>query len=126
MVDNQPILDVHFYLSENGRESVREWLKGLSKEDKKKIGEDIKTAQFGWPLGMPLIRKMGDRLWEVRTNIKDGIVRIFFTVDENKMILVHSFVKKSQATPDRELETAKRRIKNYFGGQNEKQKTPRK
>ena len=59
MVDNQPILDVHFYLSENGRESVGEWLKGLSKEDKKKIGEDIKTAQFGWPLGMPLIRKMG-------------------------------------------------------------------
>ncbi len=126
MVGIQPILNVHFYASEKGREPVREWLKGLSKEDKKKIGEDIKTAQFGWPLGMPLIRKMGDGFWEVRTSIKDGIVRIFFTVDENKMILVHHFIKKSQSTPDHELETAKQRIKNYFGGSDEKQKTPRK
>lgn len=116
MADHDPILNVHFYASESGREPVREWLKGLSKEDKKRIGEDIKTAQFGWPLGMPLIRKMASDLWEVRTGIKDGIARIFFTLDGNKMILVHGFIKKSQGTPEHELDTARQRVRNYFGG----------
>ena len=38
--------------------AVREWLRSLSRKDRKIIGDDIKTAQFGWPLGMPLIRKL--------------------------------------------------------------------
>ncbi len=38
---------------------MREWLKSLSHEEKKLIGEDIKTVQFSWPLGMPLVRKYG-------------------------------------------------------------------
>jgi len=116
----QPILNVHFYKTENEREPVREWLRELSKEDKKSIGEDIKTAQFGWPIGMPLIRKLEQNMWEVRSRIKDGIARIFFTVDGNLMILVHSFIKKSQAIPANEMETSRTRIKKYFGGKNEK------
>ena len=52
MIDSPHILSVFFYRSESDNESVREWLKGLSREDKRRIGEDIKTAQIGWPLGM--------------------------------------------------------------------------
>ena len=115
-VDNLPILKVVFYASEGGREYVREWLKQLPREDMRRIGEDIKTAQFGWPLGMPLIRKLGKDLWEVRSNIKDGIARIFFTVEERNMVLVHGFVKKSKATPEHEMDLAKKRVKDYFGG----------
>ena len=37
------------------------------------VGFDIKTAQYGWPLGMPLIRKLEPGLWEVRSHIGDGI-----------------------------------------------------
>ncbi len=48
-----PILFVKFFATEAGGEPVREWLKGLSAQDKKTIGEDIKTVQFGWPPGMP-------------------------------------------------------------------------
>jgi len=55
--DNEPILDVVFYKTEADNEPVREWLKSLRREDRRTIGEDIKTAQYGWPLGMPLIRK---------------------------------------------------------------------
>ncbi len=56
-------LNAAFYQTENGNEPVREWLKSLSKNDKKIIGEDIKTVQFGWPLGMPFTEdaKIRDR-----------------------------------------------------------------
>ncbi|MFM7740469.1 MAG: hypothetical protein ACKO9H_13770, partial [Planctomycetota bacterium] len=46
----RPILEVVFFRTEAGNEPVREWLLGLMREDRKTVGEDIKTAQFGWPL----------------------------------------------------------------------------
>ena len=110
--DKKPILNVAFYKTELGKEPVREWLKDLSKEDRQAIGEDIKTAQYGWPLGMPLIRKIERGLWEVRSSINAGIARVFFTVMDRRMILLHGFVKKSQKTPPNELDTARRRLNN--------------
>ncbi len=110
------ILKVVFYLSESGNEPVREWLKGLSREIKQQIGEDIKTAQLGWPLGMPLIRKIEKDLWEVRTRLSGGIARVFFTVEGEYMILLHGFIKKSQKTPQQELKTALVRLANYKRG----------
>ena len=116
MEQREPVLRVIFYRSENGTEPVREWLKELRRENRKTVGEDIKTAQFGWPLGMPLIRKMEKGLWEVRSNIRDGIARTFFTIEEDTMVLLHGFVKKSQETPPNELHTARRRLRNILGG----------
>src|SRR5512146_1259995 len=113
MIDSSFILHVVFYRSEAGNEPVREWLKGLSREDKRRIGEDIKTAQLGWPLGMPLIRKIQKDLWEVRTTVENGIARVFFTVEDGSMILLHGFVKKSQKTPQHELKTAVVHLANY-------------
>ncbi|WP_219722129.1 type II toxin-antitoxin system RelE/ParE family toxin [Deinococcus planocerae] len=106
----QPILEVRFFRTATGNEPVREWLKALSRDDRRRIGEDIKTAQFGWPLGMPLIRKLEKGLWEVRTTLEDGTARVIFTVKGNRMILLHGFVKKSQKTPKNDLETARRRL----------------
>jgi phage-related protein len=107
----QPILEVRFFQTAAGKEPVRDWLKALLKEDRQSIGEDIKTAQFGWPLGMPLVRKLEKNLWEVRTPITDGIARVIFTVIGNQMVLLHSFIKKSQKTPKNELELARKRLK---------------
>lgn len=61
----QPILEVRFFRTSAGNEPVRDWLKAMTREDRRAIGEDIKTAQFGWPIGMPLIRKLDKDLWEV-------------------------------------------------------------
>jgi phage-related protein len=106
-----PILEVRFFQIASGNEPVREWLKAVSKEDRKSIGEDIKTAQFGWLLGMPLVRKLEKNLWEVRTPITDGIARVIFTVIGNQMVLLHGFIKKSQKAPKKELELARKRLK---------------
>jgi len=106
-------LNVRFYRSESGAEPVRRWLRSLSVEQKKAIGEDIKTVQFGWPLGMPLIEKLSPHLWEVRTKFSSGIARVIFTVDGDLMVLLHSFVKKAQKIPQKELHTAKTRLRIY-------------
>ena len=109
-IRNEPILIVAFYQTEAGNEPVRAWLKSLKKEYRRAIGEDIKTAQFGWPIGMPLIRKIERDVWEVRSSVKDGIARVFFTVEDQTMILLHGFIKKSQKTPKADLNLAKRRL----------------
>jgi phage-related protein len=106
------ILSVRFYRTDSGNEPVRDWLKSMPFDYKKEIGEDIKTVQFGWPVGMPIVRKLDPGLWEVRSHVKDGIARVIFTVHGDCMILLHGFIKKSQKTPSEELETGKRRKKN--------------
>lgn len=103
------VLTVRFYRSTHGTEPVREWLRSLSPEARRAIGEDIKTVQFGWPLGMPLVRKMEPGMWEVRSRIDGGIARVLFTTSDSTMVLLHGFVKKSAKAPDNELQTARKR-----------------
>jgi len=59
---NHLALHVFFFKSESGNEPVRDWLKDLPAIERRAIGEDMKTVQFGWPLVMPLVRKMGKAL----------------------------------------------------------------
>lgn len=111
-----PVLEVRFHATAQGREPVREWLKALPADERKAIGEDLKTVQFGWPLGMPLVRKMKPGLWEVRSTIPSGIARVLFTTVGPVMVLLHGFVKKSQKTPQADLDLALRRMKEVRHG----------
>ena len=110
-VATRPKLAVRFFVSAAGREPVREWLKGLGQPARKAIGDDIRTMQFGWPLGMPLVLKMADDLWEARTDLPDGIARVIFTITRGEAVLLHGFIKKSRKTPKDDLDTAKKRLK---------------
>ena len=107
-------LAVRFYQTAAGHEPVREWLRSLTKEQRKAIGEAILETQVGWPVGMPLVRKLERALWEIRANIPPNeIARVIFTVADapKALLLLHGFVKKSQKTPQHDLETAKHRLK---------------
>ncbi|MGH9688316.1 MAG: type II toxin-antitoxin system RelE/ParE family toxin [Candidatus Acidiferrales bacterium] len=88
---------------------MREWLRSLSPEDRKRIGEDIKTVEFGWPVGMPVCRALGGGIFEVRTNlVQNRIARVPFYIDKRgRMVLLHGFIKKTQKTPREDLELAK-------------------
>ncbi len=109
-----PILKVSFY-SNGNIEPVRDWLKSLEGKDKKIIGEDIKTVQYGWPLGMPLVSHIDGDIWEVRIKLENRIARVFFCLEKDNMVLIHGFIKKTQKTPDNEIETAKDRLKKLKG-----------
>jgi len=115
MKQERPLL-VSFYKTEAGNEPAREWLKSLSKKDKKLIGEDIKTVQFGWPLGMPLVEKLDTGIWEVRTSLKNKISRVLFTTFEDYIVLLHGFIKKTQKTPKHDLDLARKRMREVKGG----------
>jgi phage-related protein len=105
-------LPAAFYQVASGREPVREWLKLLPDEDRKVVGEDIKDVEFSWPIGMPLCRALGKGLWEVRSELKGGrIARVLFCVHDSRMVLLHAFIKKTQKTPQAELELALKRRK---------------
>lgn len=106
-----PILNVYFFKTEAGNEPVRQWLQLLGPKDKKVIGEDIKTIQFGWPIGMPLVRHIDSELLEVRSKLSNGIARILFLIDDNAMVLIHGFIKKQQKTPKPDLDLARTRVK---------------
>jgi len=111
MIGMEPILSVVFFRTASRNEPVREWLKSLPREERRIIGEDIKTVQFGWPLGMPVVRKLDRSLWEVRSRLPDHIARVIFTTSDSRMILLHGFIKKSQKTTQEDLELAKTRLR---------------
>lgn len=105
-------LPAAFYELPSGRVPVREWLKHMSSEDRKIIGEDIKFLEFGWPVGMPVCRALGSGLWEVRSQITQGrISRVLFCIHGGRMVLLHGFVKKTQKTPDGDRDLALKRRK---------------
>lgn len=107
-------LDVVFYRTETGVEPVRDWLRELPKADKSAIGTDIKTVQFGWPLGMPLVDSLGHGLWEIRIKLMSRrIARVIFFMDGHTMVLVNGFIKKTQKTPPAELALARKRKRLY-------------
>jgi phage-related protein len=111
-----PILDVRFYVTASGSEPVRKWLRSLPHDLRKIVGDDIKTVQLGWPMGMPLVRNMEPGLWEARINLPDSIARILFTTDGPRMVLLHGFVKKTQQTPKQDLMLARKRMKEVQHG----------
>jgi len=109
-------LQAIFYRTEACGEPVREWLKGMpAREDRKRIGEDIKTVEFGWPIGMPVCRSLSGGIYEVRTNLtQNRIARVLFYLDKNgRMVLLHGFIKKTQKTPDEDLELARKNKKKH-------------
>ncbi len=66
-------------MTDAGSEPVREWLKSLPAIERKVIGEDIKAVQLGcWPLGMLLVRNLGDGIWEGRIELENRVVRVLF------------------------------------------------
>jgi phage-related protein len=117
---NGKTLTVYFYKTPTGNEPVRDWLKQRTPKERKAIGEDIKAVEFYWPVGYPQVTKLDKDLWEVRTNLPNGISRVFFTIWKKYMVLLHGIIKKTPKTPKQDLDHAKKqRDKVIAGGINE-------
>ena len=105
-------LAVRFYRTPGGNEPVREFLKDLSKADTRTVGADLMTVEFGWPVGMPTCRPMGDGLHEVRTRLSGGReLRVLFFVERRQAILLHAFFKTTRTTPRKDLDLALERMR---------------
>ena len=105
-------IPVVFYRTSGGTEPVLDWLRSLPADDRRAVGTDLATVQFGWPLGMPLCRSLGAGLWEVRSTLPSRrIARLLFFVGDGRIGVVHGFIKKTRKTPAEDLQLARRRMK---------------
>lgn len=104
-------IPVYFYKEVSGNEPVRFWLHELSDDDRKIIGRDIRIIQLSWPIGSPLVKSLGDKLWEVRSKLDNRIARVLFVFDDGVIVLLHGFIKKTQKTPLQEIDLARKRAK---------------
>ena len=107
-----------FFRTLAGGQPVRDWLLDLKNpDDRKRIGNNIATVEFGWPIGMPTCRPLKDGLYKVRTNLADGrIARVVFYIDSTeRMVLLHGFIKKTQRTPDQDLEAPRKNRRLHEG-----------
>ncbi|MFN7919805.1 MAG: type II toxin-antitoxin system RelE/ParE family toxin [Bryobacteraceae bacterium] len=113
LIDRSKKLPAFFYETPRGNRPVRDWIKDdLSPEDRQIVGTDIQKVEFGWPIGMPYCRSLGDGLWEVRSDLTDGkIGRVIFCVMSGRMVLLNGFIKKTQKTPQGEVDLALKRMK---------------
>jgi phage-related protein len=99
-----------FFKTEFGNEPVREWLKEMTLDDRRLIGTDIRTVEYGWPIGMPTRRAMGAGLYEVRTSLGGNrIARVMFCISASNMVLLHGLIKKTGKTSPGELRLARKR-----------------
>jgi phage-related protein len=107
-----PEIPVRFYRTAAGREPVLDWLRSLEKEDRRAIGLDMMRVQFGWPIGMPLVRSLKDGLWEVRSDLaSERTARLLFCFHDEELIVLHGFIKKTQKTDSADLALAQKRMK---------------
>jgi phage-related protein len=96
------------YYSEKVRLTVEAWPVGI-RASYARITEMMQT--YGPVLGLPYTRHMGGGLIEIRARGAQGIGRAFFcTIKGNKIIILHAFIKKTDRTPMREMETARKRL----------------
>jgi phage-related protein len=84
----------------------------LQDADRLILGTDLRRVQYGWPIGMPLVKSLGDHLWEVRSSLPSRReARIIFVVDKTGILVLNGFIKKAQRTPKVELDLARKRMK---------------
>src|SRR5579862_5075192 len=108
-------LTARIYRTQADNQPARQWLLGLEPEDRKTVGADMATVEFGWPIGMPVCRPVGRLgLREIRSTIRDGKVeaRVIFGIDGQEMIVLHGFEKKP-SRQDNEIAAAEDRWRDY-------------
>lgn len=102
------------YFNEQVRKEISDWPVGLYADFLRLISL---IEEHGADLRLPHSRAMGEGLFELRCKGKEGAGRAFYcTMIGRRIIILHSFIKKTQQTPDLELKIARRRLKEINRG----------
>lgn len=107
--------EVIFYRDKNGKSEVEDYIRELSqksetsKTDRTNFTKILSylnsLSAYGTRSGKPVVKHITEDIWELRP-LSNRI--FFFYWEDNKFVLLHHFIKKSQKTPKKEIETAKR------------------
>ena len=109
---------INYYHNSNNTSPVKEWLDELNAEAKAEIFKIFELMQkYGIDLGLPFVRHLDNKIYEVRAKDRSGIYRVlYFAHKEKTFVMLHGFMKKSQATPRNEIDIAIKRMKDVVNG----------
>lgn len=112
--------EIVFYRKENGDEPVKDFLLSLNVKIRAKVMRSLSLlAKNGFELREPFSKYLGDEIFELRVNFSSDASRIlYFFVTERKIVLTNGFIKKTQKTPQAEIEKAKRYKDDYMNRRN--------
>jgi len=109
---------INFYSGESTSQPVKKWLLGLEIKTRAKIYKNLELlSEFNLTLKAPYVKPLEDKLYELRTKDPKGIYRIiYFAYKKQTFILLNGFTKKTQATPRKEIDLAKKRMEEVKNG----------
>jgi phage-related protein len=112
MINPPKPLPLRFWNSSLGNQPTRDWFRALPEADRTVLGRDLRRVQFGWPIGMPLVKSLGGGLWELRTSLPSKReARVLFCMNEDTIAVLNGFIKKTQKTPLAEMRLAAKRMR---------------
>ena len=96
------MFEVVFYETANGNSVILDFIRSFDSEDRRTIGVDLYAVQIGFPMGLP------------RTSLPSKReVRLLFFQKNDKLIVLHGFIKKVQRTPRKDIALAIKRMKEF-------------
>jgi phage-related protein len=107
---------VEFYADADGDSPVLDWYESLDEKTKAKLIWIFQLLETnGIELGMPYIKPLGDKLYEIRADVNRNTFRVvYFLYTGRRFVLLHGFQKKTQKTPSKELARAKTYLEDFL------------
>lgn len=113
--------EIEFYEDKNGKSKVVDFIRELNrkaatnKESRINFNKVVAyldlLEEFGTRIGEPVTKHLDGEIWELRP-IRNRLLYAYYK--DNKFIILHHFIKKTQKTPKREIEQAKRNLQDYL------------
>ncbi len=109
---------INYYYNTNNKSPIAEWIDELGNEPKSEIFRIFGLLQkYGIRLGLPFVRPIRDKIYEVRAKDKSGIYRVLYFAHKDKtFVMLHGFQKKTQKTPASDIEIAIKRMREVQNG----------
>ncbi|MCM1387686.1 MAG: type II toxin-antitoxin system RelE/ParE family toxin [Bacillus sp. (in: Bacteria)] len=113
--------EIEFYEDKNGKSEIADYIKDLNqksatnKESRINFNKIVTyfdlLEEFGTRIGQPATKHLDGEIWELRP-LKNRFLYAYYK--DNKFIVLHYFTKKTQKTPKKEIEQAKRNLQDYL------------
>ena len=105
---------IEFYESVAGRRPVEEYIRALPPHERADVTDSLGVlARVGLQLGLPYVRPLERKLWELRARVGRQHRVLYVAVSGRRFLMLHAFTKKTQQTPRREIDLALRRLADY-------------
>ncbi len=106
-------MKVYFYKTSQGNSPIEKYIDKLPQADQARFLEIIKEIEErGLSAARLIFKPLEGKLWEIKFKVKSVGYRVLYVIlEEDLMVWLHAFSKKTQKTPKKELDLARKRIK---------------